>query len=487
MRNEPDASWHKQREDQILQHVERLMANPKFVIDTSLGQRGVLSVKQQSVQQSDRSVDLKRLMSQQRPDRALEAQMPVGRMLQTTFFVNKWWVFQKTIARLVAVVYSPVRQIIADQPCEPMTAGETRRALAAIPPPLPGVPTTVLLVSTSGFDAEARELAERTSERTILLLEPNASGGWTTFGSTEISGVADLLDPETEDLKNKRVDQAIEESRDELLTGSLSAEKLALMTQLPLMRVEDAVKSFAKRNPGMVAKRLDGRLLLFREGSAPQGKAVGGEGMTLVDRIKLLFNRKGDHEKKIAFLSERRAALTQQRDTSHDELFRLEKQESQLKQEFKTNEALTARKRITAQLVQLRKEIERRQQLLQVVNQQVNLVSTHLHNLELLNQGKASQLPSTDEIANDAAAAEEMLAQLQADSELADSVSSTATAGLSAEEQELYEELMKEMVPPAPAGNVSTAVSTSDTRTPAAAPKSSVPIDAPHPPAREPG
>jgi magnesium chelatase subunit H len=45
---------------------------------------------------------------------------------------------------------------------------------------------------------------------------------------------------------------------------------------------------------------------------------------------------------------------------------------------------------------------------------------------------------------NDAAAAEEMLATLQADSELAESVSSSAVAGLSGEEQALYDELSAE-------------------------------------------
>ena len=48
------------------------------------------------------------------------------------------------------------------------------------------------------------------------------------------------------------------------------------------------------------------------------------------------------------------------------------------------------------------------------------------------------------EIATDAAAAEEMLAQLQADNELADSVGTVAHAGMSAEEQALYEELERE-------------------------------------------
>ncbi|MGC4032499.1 MAG: hypothetical protein QM754_12365 [Tepidisphaeraceae bacterium] len=379
-----------------------------------------------------------------RPDRQLEARMPVGRTLTTNFLMNRWYIFQQNVGRLVALSHSPVKAILDDQSPAPMTAGETRRAIAALPPPLKKVPTTVILVSTAGFDADARELAARTSEANVILIEPLEAGGWAVHGSTEIHGLLDLLDPEPEARKHGRVSQAIDEAVGDLTDGSLSAEKLAVATQLPLMTVENAVKSYAKQHPGLVAKRFDGRLLLYREGVAPQGKAVGGEGMSLVDRIKVLLSRKGDHEKKIAYLSERRTALVAQRDASHDELFKLEKKESLLKKEFKENDSPTARKRVTMQLVQLKKEIDRRQQLLSVVSQQVNIVGTHLHNLELLRMGKDAKLPNTDEIAQDAAAAEEMLATLQADSELAESVSSTAVSGLSNEEQALYDELMAE-------------------------------------------
>lgn len=443
MRNTPDASWHKAREQEIVSHVEKLLLDPKFVIDTAVGRKNTAAVQHQ-VKIADKSVDLKRQMSQVRPDREFEQQMPVGRSLEATFSVNKWFIFQKIIARLMVNVVPPTKELLKDESPEPMSVGETRRQLGALPPALPGVPTTVVLVSTSGFVPDARELAERTSERTVVLVEPNASGGWSIHTPSELSGIKHLFDPEPDATKSRRVEQAIDLMTDELITGSISAEKLAIVTELPLQQVEDTLKSYAKRTPGLQSKRLDGRLLLFREGSAPTGKAVGGEGMSMLDRLKTLFSRKGDNERKIAFLSERRAALTQQRDTSTDEIFKLEKKESELKKEFKANDSVITRKRITAQMVQLRKEIDRRAQLLTVLNQQINVVGTHLHNLELLEQGRSAQLPTSDEIATDAAAAEEMLASLQADSEMADSMSTTTTAGMSSEEQELYEELLRE-------------------------------------------
>ncbi|HEX8340707.1 MAG TPA: hypothetical protein VF624_07355, partial [Tepidisphaeraceae bacterium] len=114
--------------------------------------------------------------------------------------------------------------------------------------------------------------------------------------------------------------------------------------------------------------------------------------------------------------------------------------------------------------------------------QQTNLVSTHLHNLELLHQGRGAQLPDSETIATDAAAAEEMLAQLQADSELADSMSATTTASLSNEEQALYEELLGEAA--AKKSPAASPVSTS--ATPAGPEPLASPAKQPAPPIRTP-
>src|SRR4029078_6784589 len=169
-----------------------------------------------------------------------------------------------------------------------------------------------------------------------------------------------------------------------------------------------------------------------------------GMSMPMIDKIRSLFARRGETEKKIAFLAERRAALGQSRDRAYEEIATIEQKDNDLKEQFKNASADLSKRRITSQLLQLRKDMERRQQCLTVLNQQINVVSTHLHNLELVQQGQTAKLPDSEEMATDAAAAEEMLATLQADNELADSVGTVAHAGMSAEEQALYEELERE-------------------------------------------
>jgi hypothetical protein len=68
----------------------------------------------------------------------------------------------------------------------------------------------------------------------------------------------------------------------------------------------------------------------------------------------------------------------------------------------------------------------------------------------LVQQGQTAKLPDGEEMAADAVKAEEMLAELEANTELAASVGGVATATMSQEEQALYEELEREGQSPAP-------------------------------------
>ena len=132
----------------------------------------------------------------------------------------------------------------------------------------------------------------------------------------------------------------------------VSTGRGALSPQL----VEAELRSYAREHPGLAAKRLDGRLVLFREGSAAVTGSLGGAGaampgganMSMIDMIRSLFNRRGETEKKIAFLSERRAALGQQRDRAYEEISHLETKDAELRERFKTAGAELMKRRITS-------------------------------------------------------------------------------------------------------------------------------------------
>jgi hypothetical protein len=280
----------------------------------------------------------------------------------------------------------------------------------------------------------------------VLLIEPNTAGGWTVSGPPEVRALADLLDPEVDADKRQRLRDAIEKNRADLLWGGLSAEKLAEQTKLPATFVADELKSYAEQSQGLAARRLDGKMVLFREGASPvlaPGEA-GGSDMPFIQRVKALFGRKGDNEKKLSILNERKALLSVQRDRAFEEMGVLEAKESELREQFKTTGSTITKKRITSHLVQLGKDLQRRQQFLGMLDQQINVLSTHLHNLELVQQGQSAALPNSEELAADAAAAEEVMAELQADYELAGSIGTPTGTGLSDEEQALFDELERE-------------------------------------------
>ncbi len=418
------------------------------------------------MQRKDRAVELKRLMIDLgKADRALQESMPVSETIDVDLQRKRFLVFPTTIGRLRAVCVSPTPSLLRGEKYGPMSKGAVEMMINQYAPGRERAPMTLVILSTGGFTADAKELAASRDGRTVVLVEPNEAGGFSVHAPEGLD--AELFDPEADDEKRLRIRDSIEQGRMELSGSGLAADRIVAKTQLPAQLVEAELRSYAKENPGLSAKRLDGRMVLFREGSvvALQASAGGMSTMPMIDRVKALFARKGETEKKIAFLSERRAALGQQRDRAYEEIGALETKDLELRDQFKNAGAELSKRRITSQLLQLRKDMERRQQLLGVLNQQVNVVSTHLHNLELVQQGQTAKLPDSEEMANDAAAAEEMLATLQESSEMAESVGGVATSGMSEEEQALYDELLSENAPPAkdaksPASSPSTASST---------------------------
>lgn len=428
----------------MVEHLERLLGDPRLIVDTTAGRRPAMKFDPQVVR-DNKAADLKRLMTEaNQPDRGLQDRMPVGEMLEVTLRTKKWFFFTQVVGKIRLVCAPPMKSLLAGEVPKALELVETRKLISDAAP-AGEVPQTLILVSTSGFSINAREAAVRSADRTVILAEPNDAGGWNCFGPVETKSLVDLMDPEAEAEKRKRIREIIVAGQTELTQGGIAADTLAARTQLPLSLIEAEVKNYAKENTGLAAKRLDGRIVLFREGSMPAPQApAGGADMPLIDRIKSLFARKGETEKKIAFLSERRTALLQQRDRAYEDVASLEKKDSDLRSEFKASDSALARRRITSQLVQLRNDMERRQQMLSVLNQQINVVGTHLHNLELTRQGQVAKLPDGEVMAADAAAAEEMLAQLQADNELAGSLGTSVTTGMTDEEQALYEELEKE-------------------------------------------
>ena len=154
--------------------------------------------------------------------------------------------------------------------------------------------------------------------------------------------------------------------------------------------------------------------------------------MNVIDRIRQLFSGEGDEAAKINLLAERRAALAQRRDRIYEDIGKLEQKEADLLAQGKAATSSVPRRRLAAQVAQLRKDIARQNTTAAMLNQQLNIISTDIHNLTLIQQGQMAKLPDTTELTEHAVEAEELLESLKADAELVGSLEmgmETALAG----------------------------------------------------------
>src|SRR6185436_13317178 len=186
MKNTSEPSIHRAREQQLVEHVINLLDDPRLRLDTTNGNRAVSGLNHDAPSRFDRGTDLKRVMSEMGvPDRELQNRMPIGEQVEVTFWQRKMLIFRKTVGKLRVVCMSPTRSLLTGETPKPMTTQEITRAMSELPPAASGVPTTVVLLSTSGFTLEAHEAAERRPERTLVLVEPNDAGGWSVYGAPE--------------------------------------------------------------------------------------------------------------------------------------------------------------------------------------------------------------------------------------------------------------------------------------------------------------
>lgn len=361
-------------------------------------------------------------------DPDLLARLPQNRRVVMRGYERRWWWFGKRATGVViASVLAPPGAYIAgesaDSPAPPVGLADLLEHVRRIAPTT-DVPHVIGVCSPSGFTDEVRHSHLDLPNVTLVVVEPRADGGWAV---TPLSDAADeaicrLFDPDTTARKIERVRQEIEARRADLLTGGLSAGDLAGRMGLPTELVAQAFRQAATADPELQASESGRDVLLFRGVAATEDQA-----MSVVDRIRQLFGMAGNEARKINLLTERRAKLAQRRDRLYEDIAKLEQRERDLLEQGRQNKSEVVRRRVASQLAQHRRDMSRLNTTANMLNQQINVISTHIHNLTLIQQGQMAQLPATEELTQDAVRAEEMLEQLKADVDLV----STLDTGIS--------------------------------------------------------
>jgi hypothetical protein len=374
-------------------------------------------------------------------DRRMLGRLPRNRRVVLHAYKRRWWwLGRKRLSVTVASVLSPAEQLI-DQPeqaQEPATLSQLIEHVRSVVTD-DRTPHLVAICSTTGFTDEARRARTVMPNVELVLVEPTDAGTWRLIDPTGQvgEGLCCLFDPENPNQKFQRVRREIESRSVDLLSGGLSADSVAARVELPRETVVLAFERAVREDRHLRVTNRDGQCILFRGPDVRQEATP----MSMIERIRQLFARQGDEAKKIEVLTERRAGLAQRRDRIYTEIEQLERQEGRLKQEGAANTSQVVRRRLAAQLAQLRREITRQNTSANMLSQQINIINTHIHNLALIQQGQAAELPTAEEITEDAVRAEEMLEQVRADSDLVSSLETgTAAAVMSDEEKQILAE-----------------------------------------------
>lgn len=366
-------------------------------------------------------------------DRETLRSMPKNKTRILTGTQPRWLFGRKRTSVAIASVLTPLEHYVSAEG-QPPPIGLAD--LAAHVRELAGeadVPHLIGVCSPSGFTEDARSSGLEVPNVTLVLVEPREDDGWTITAASPNATAADgkLFDPEAVSRKLQRVREEIESRGADLLTGGLSASALADRLGLPKRLVASAFEQAASADSELKVSRQRGEVLLFR--GAPAG--VEDEDMTMMDRLRQLFSDEGDETKKINALAERRAKLVQRRDRIYSDLGQLEKREVELLKQGRENPSPSAKRRMASQINQLRDDMKRLNATAKMLGQQVEVISTHIHNLTLIQQGQTAKLPATEEITEDAVRAEEMLEQLGTDVELTSSLGAGVSDELVSDEE----------------------------------------------------
>ncbi|HEX8911225.1 MAG TPA: hypothetical protein VF796_02615 [Humisphaera sp.] len=426
MRDIPDPSVHHQRQQQVVDHVARLLRDERLRLDTTAGRPSVTTLAR-DVLPGDQALLVKhRMIELGLFDRDLQRRMPPGLTLDVTLSQQGLFGGKTPVGKLRVVTASPTDALLQGGTPAPLDRAAVQKLLAGGPPPLPGqprVPQTVILVSTSGFEGGALGLAERRPDgAAVLLVGVNEAGGWTVTAPPGMEDLARLLDPETVSQKMDRLRHDIETSAD-LMIGGVAADRLAERNAVPRELAERALKDYAERNPGLAVRTLEGTLVLYRDALAIGGDDDTGDTMPFWEKVKGWAGMGGESaEKKVQRLSQEKALLAQQRMRAYGEIEQVEKKEAELTASFPSATPL-AQKRIATEISQLRKRVERIQQLVATIDKKVNIVETGMHNLEMEKHLSKEKLASLENVATQSEEIDAGMATLDQLNEQADSVS----------------------------------------------------------------
>jgi len=351
--------------------------------------------------------------------------------------------FRKTISRVRARVVAPVEPLLDNEKPGPVGREQVLDALARYAVmPKREQPTGVILASATGFTAEAKALAEASGTPTVILMGGREDGGWdVAMPALVASGPwAALFELESQDERLRRLMYHLNENANLVDSRGLSMSALAEKLGLSLGETEQLVRHACRSEPRLMTVVHEGKTHICRTPLAEEGNT-----MSIWSRIRRLLRLKPTTAERVRELTAQRVQIEQQRFELDQKVNVLEADERQLIQQGAAAASDAERKQVAGKLMRTRRELRRHRAQTQLYTQQIDIIGTHIHHLTLAEQGKRLDLPKAEDLTREAAQAEQVVAEVAANADLAASIEVTGETPLMAEEEAAILEEFKQV------------------------------------------
>ncbi len=409
-----ERSRHREFEDQFL---SQLKARARQLV---AGQLPARQVTVEALPDGDDSVrdQLARLEVFERD--VLES-MPGRQALQLCFRRPVFGgLYHTTVARVRAQSLVSVEMLVDDQVPGPVGREQVLDAMARYELlPHKHKPSAVVFASATGFTPEAKSLVEGDGPPTLILMGGRADGGWDVAMSERLrkSPWGKLFELETQDERLRRFMRHLDAQGLELDSRGLAVSRLAEQLGLPETKTEALVRQACRQDPRLMTVVHEGTIHICRSPLGSEGKP-----MSIWSRILRLFGRKPSASERVRVLTEQRVRLEQERSSIDKHVDTLETQERDLLQQGAQAPSDAEKKQIAAKLVRARRELKRHRTRAQMFNQQIDVLGTQIHHVTLTEQSKQVALPTSEELAQQAAEAEKVMTDLAASADLAGNI-----------------------------------------------------------------
>jgi len=177
----------------------------------------------------------------------------------------------------------------------------------------------------------------------------------------------------------------------------------------------------------------------------------------LVELVKANWPWRETDADQIAKLLEQKESLKQRREQLDDDIIKLEKVEGSLLTQGKQETSKIVKKRLAREIAELRRDLGRQNAIAGMYGGQIKVIGTNIHNMVLLQEGRAiGVLPDVESLTINAVRAEEFLETVQAAAETATGLDAGMNFDMAQDEAEILAEFdapeiveeLAETVPP---------------------------------------